>query len=110
MASRELNKSDWQNFFDNFSKKHSTVLINLEIVGKEVGDQTEINWQPLRGISLDPRNDRFFIQTDLIEHSISHPKKVQIEEQNGELKSIQIIDQENNRQIVRLKEQSPNAS
>ena len=63
MASRELKRDDWQKFFDNFSKKHQTTLVNLEVIGKELGDQTEIKWQPLRGISIDIRNNLFFIQT-----------------------------------------------
>ena len=105
MAWRELKKAEWQHFFDQFSKKHKSSLINLEVIGKDIGDQTEIRWQPLRGMSHDPHKDIFFILTDSLEHSITHPKSLELNEMDGVLNSIQIVDPDNNRQIIRLKDQ-----
>lgn len=105
MASRPLKKDEWQTYFDTFSKKHPSSLVNLEIIGTDVGDQTEIKWQPLKGISHDPHTDSVYILTDSIEHSILHPKSVELNEMNGSVNSIQVVDQDNNRQIIQLRDQ-----
>lgn len=104
MGSRKLPHQEWQNYFDSFSKTHGAALINLEVVGKDIGDQTEIRWQPLRGLSHDPHKDSFFVVTDSLEHTIFHPKTIHIEELHGVLRSIEIVDQDNNHQIIRLKD------
>jgi hypothetical protein len=104
MAARKLEHSQWKDYFDTFSKKHKSAIVNLEISGAEIGDQTEIRWQPLKGMSHDPKKDLLTIYTEDIDHTITKAKDIFIEERAGFPETIEIIDGDNNKQILKLKE------
>ena len=53
MATREISRNQWVEFFNDFSKQHQGWLSTLEIIRDNVGDQEEASRLPLVGISAD---------------------------------------------------------
>lgn len=53
MLGREIPREEWTRFLDTFSKQHEGWIANLEVVGRELGDQEESTRLPLVGISAD---------------------------------------------------------
>jgi TolB-like protein len=103
MAARKLEHSQWKDYFDTFSKNNRSVIVNLEISGKDTGDQTEIRWQPLKGVSHDPKKDLLTIFTEDIDHTISKAKDIFVDERSGMPETIEIIDQDDNKQILKIR-------
>jgi hypothetical protein len=48
---REIAKSEWQNFFSGFSDQHDDEPVEVQVIGSELGAQIEGQELHLRGIS-----------------------------------------------------------
>lgn len=53
MQTQEIPRDQWTRFFDDFSKKHQSWIVNWEVLGRDLGDQEKTNRLPLVGISAD---------------------------------------------------------
>lgn len=94
---REIPRSEWNSFFNAFSREHEGWLASLQVVGAEVGAQEEAHELPLEGISIsDDRESAIDISLggtpdDHITHSITEPKHVWVERtSSGADESIEI--------------------
>ncbi len=110
MSTKKIEQYEWKNFFDKFSKEHKTTLVTLEVISSEIGDQTEIRLQPLKGLSIDSKSDSLVVFTEDINHSIYHPKDIFVEERDESRITIEILDQDNNIQILQLQDLTKRAS
>lgn len=52
MATKEIPREAWTEFFDSFSRRHEGWLVTVQVLGS-VGAQVEARELPLRGISSD---------------------------------------------------------
>lgn len=90
MHTKEIQQTDWQKFFDNFSRKHKGTPVDLEILGREIGAQTEETGLALQGITAERHRtsgDTIMIMLganvdDHMTHSISRPTLVSLEQTN----------------------------
>ena len=91
MKTREIPKSEWPKFFDNFSSKHQGWSATLEIFGTELGAQVQERELALAGI-VDEwdeiHGNRIAIMfgekpDDHITHSIRYPTQVSLEQTDG---------------------------
>jgi hypothetical protein len=88
MITREIPKNEWPTFFDNFSRKHEGWLVDLEILGPDIGAQVEGRDLTLEGITdewNDALGDTIIIMTGLkpeehTTHSVTHPTEVSVEQ------------------------------
>lgn len=53
MQTRDIPREQWVRFFDDFSRSHEGWIVDLEVVGSDIGDQEEASGLPLVGISAD---------------------------------------------------------
>jgi hypothetical protein len=53
MLTTEIPRERWSKFFDDFSKHHEGWIVNWEVLGDDIGNQTKTNRLPLVGISAD---------------------------------------------------------
>ncbi|MFW7381279.1 MAG: DUF5335 family protein [Oligoflexus sp.] len=104
MESREIPKQDWQSYFDIHFKGPSSKSVKLEILSMEYGDQTEDNWGHLKGLSYDPKDDKFCLFIDHLNHYISHPSRISVLEEGTSINAIEIEDGTGNKQIIYLKD------
>ena len=104
MALTQLEKSQWQGYFDRVSKLLGVKLVELEVTGLGLGDQLEVDWLPLIGLSYDPKDDIVAVMVEGIEHNIQHPKQINVEQDIESLYSVEVVDAEGEHHILCLKD------
>ena len=105
MTIRRLEKPEWRPFFDTMSKILEAKVAEVEVASLDLGDQTQAEWLPLLGISYDPRDDAVEIALDGHDHMIRKPREIYMDDGAAGLTSLEIVDADGVRQIVKLKDQ-----
>jgi len=103
MTTRSLDKSQCQNYFDRVSRELGGTQAEIEVAGLGLGSQLAHDWTILRGLSYDPRKDAFEVITDDMDHLILHPREVHVDDGVDGLHSVQVVDADGNRQLIRLR-------
>lgn len=88
MKTKEIPREEWAEFFDSFSRKHEGWLVNLEVLGPEIGAQVEERQLALEGITDEwdeNQGNTIMIMAgakpdDHITHSIARPTEVSLEQ------------------------------
>jgi hypothetical protein len=64
----------------------------------------EAEWLPLLGLVYDPKDDLVEVALDGIDHMIPKPREIYVDEGLGGLMSIEIVDAEDTKQIIKLRD------
>lgn len=106
MATQEIRKDHLEDYFNHFSTIMPAELVEIEVAGLDIGDQVEAEWLPLNGISYDPKDDAVVVDLGdgRIEHLISRPVEVVVDEGVSGINSISIRDGDDKLHVLRLKE------
>ena len=104
MTTRKLDKSQWRTFLDRFSKTLEGMQAEIEVASLSLGHQVEAAWLPFYGITYDPNDDIVEIALEGLDHMIPKPREIFLEDGTGGLTSLEIVDAEGTRQIVKLRE------
>jgi hypothetical protein len=104
MTTRQLDKSEWQAYFDRMAKTLNGKQAEIEVDSLELGQQIEAKWVPLLGIAYDPKSDHVEIIVEGLDHRISRPQSIFVEQDGMQLQSMEVIDSEDTRQIIKLRE------
>jgi hypothetical protein len=104
MATSKLEKAAWQRYFDQVSKTLVGKQAEIEVASLQIGDQIEAEWVPLLGISYDPKSDIVEVLVEGLDHLIQKPVEIYIEQGPAGLASLEVIDADDVRQIVRLRD------
>ena len=105
MTIRRLEKPEWRPFFDTMSRILEAKVAEVEVASLDLGDQTQAEWLPLIGITYDPRDDAVEIALDGLDHMIRKPREIYLDDGATGLTSLEIVDADGVRQIVKLKDQ-----
>ena len=105
MTIRRLEKPEWRPIFDTMSKILEAKVAEVEVASLDLGDQTQAEWLPLIGITYDPRDDAVEIALDGHDHMIRKPREIYMDDGAAGLTSLEIVDADGVRQIVKLKDQ-----
>ena len=108
MESKKITKKQWQNYFDTFSIKYlkdeQPEYIEIQLLSEDMGAQKEIQWTPLQGITYDPKSDILEIQVDKMDHLISHPEEIYVnEEEDGWLTGMMVIRKDGEKSIIDIR-------
>ena len=104
MTARKLDKKEWQAFLDGVSKLLEGGQAEIEIASLALGDQVEAEWLPLLGIVYDRKNDIVEVALDGLDHMIHEPREIYVDVDGEGLLSLEIVDAEGAKQVVRLKD------
>lgn len=104
MPSRALPKEEWQAYCDRISKAMTGTRVHMEVAGLALGDQVAAKWLRLFGITYDPKNDLLEIAMEGLDHLIQGPREISVDDDLAGLTSMQIVDSERRRQIIKLME------
>ena len=104
MTIQKLEKAEWSFFFDHLSKTLSGSQVEIDVGSLPLGGRVQANWVTLIGLVYDPKDNVVEVALEGLDHLIHNPRDVSVEQGNGELASIEIIDAEGARQIIKLKE------
>jgi len=91
MQTKEIQPKEWRKFFDDFSRKHQGTRVGVEILGLEIGAQTEDEGLALEGITVEGdevSGNTLIIMVgasadDHITHSIKRPIQVSLGTDKG---------------------------
>jgi len=64
MATRNLDRSEWQSFFDGLSRLLEGKQADIRVESLAIGSQVAVKWLPLLGITYDPKDDLLEIALD----------------------------------------------
>jgi len=103
MGTRKLETASWQVYFDALSKKLHGESAEIEIAALSLGDQIQVEWLPLMGITYDPKSDVLEVLLEGLDHLIHKPREIFADEGPDGLHSLLVIDADGLRQIVRLR-------
>ncbi|HVC81203.1 MAG TPA: DUF5335 family protein [Chloroflexota bacterium] len=93
MATREIPRREWTEFFNQFSREYLGRIATLEVVGPDMGDQPAAEAQPFRGISADEKDNENRIAILVgtgITHTVMSPSEVWVEEGDAGHVSLEI--------------------
>ncbi|WSH69124.1 DUF5335 family protein (plasmid) [Rhizobium ruizarguesonis] len=102
MATRIIDENEWHAYFTNLSKTLEGRHVRIEIVGATLGDQVLAASSQLLGITYEPKKNTIEVFLPGLDHVIDHPKSISVEEDNGALVAMDIVDRSDQHQIVTL--------
>jgi uncharacterized protein DUF5335 len=104
MTIRKLDKTQWHPYLDHLTKSLIGKSAEIEVASLALGDQIEAKQLPLLGITYDPKDDVLEVLLDGVDHMIHHPRELYLDEEAGELTSLEVIDADGVHQIVKLRD------
>lgn len=104
MTARKLDKIQWRTFFDDFSKALEGKQAEIEVASLALGNQLEAEWLPLYGIAYDAKDDLVEVALEGLDHMIRKPREIYVEGGVGTLESLEIVDADGVKQVVRLRQ------
>ncbi len=102
MATRRVVREGWQGYFDSVSRHLKTSHVEVWVEGIDIGDQLTAEHLPLLGLSYDPIGDQVRVITESIDHAISAPIDIYVEESEAGLESFEVKTSDGRTEIVRL--------
>ncbi len=102
MTTRKLERQEWQSYFDAASRTLPAGTVQVRVEGLDLGDQIAADHLPLLGISFDPHDDTVHVIAEKIDHAISHPKAIYVDEAPEGLRVVEITDGEGRTQLLEL--------
>jgi hypothetical protein len=105
----QLPQDRWAHFFDGFTRALFGKLVEIEVIGLDLGDQIQAEWLPLNGLTYDRHDDTLYVYIEETEgrdldHAIAHPREVHVQLGPTGLERVIAIDADRRQHIVRLRE------
>src|SRR5215472_7028011 len=109
-STREPERSSWPKYFDSVTASIEGTLVTVELMGEQLGDQTDVERLPVQAISYDPRDDVLEVAVGgrgtrypvVLRHFISSPTAISVEELEGRPTAILVTDPDGVRTLIRL--------
>lgn len=108
MATRTIEKSDWEAYLNRISKELGACLAEVEVAGLDIGDQIEAEGVTLTGVSYDPKDDLVLVgllsrDDKNVEHLVHKPVELVVDEAADGLSGLVVAGGDGQRTILRLK-------
>jgi Family of unknown function (DUF5335) len=112
-TTRELERAGWPAYFDSIASSVEGMLATIELMGEQLGDQTDVERLPVQAIGYDPRDDVLEVAVGgrgtrypvVLRHFISNPTSISVEEPlEGRPSAILVTDPAGVRTLIRLLE------
>jgi Family of unknown function (DUF5335) len=110
-TTRELDRQSWAGYLDSLTESSEGLLVSIELMSEEIGDQSDVERMPLQAISYDPRDDVLEVAVGgrgvrypiVLRHFISNPTTISVEEDGAPSPSaILVTDPSGVRTLIRL--------
>ncbi|OWV99851.1 DUF5335 family protein [Rhizobium sp. R693] len=100
MSVTVLPKSEWTAYFSRLHKELEGREIKIEVLGATIGDQVLVRSAPLLGATYEPKEDALEISFKGMTHVVDRPQKISIQDDNGKIFAIEIIDDGDRHQLM----------
>jgi hypothetical protein len=104
MTTRMISKPEWRPYLDQISKDLAGRRAEVDVMSLKLGSQVQAQWIQLLGIAYDPRNDVLEVALEGLDHLISRPLELYVEEGDTGLESLFVSDADGNHHVIRLKQ------
>jgi len=104
MATITIRKQQWAPYLASLSRSLAGKQAFVEVSGLALGDQVEARWVPLLAVTYDRKDDIIVLDLGDLNHVIQRPTEVDVAVEGGQVASIEVIDHEGIKHIVRLRE------
>jgi hypothetical protein len=99
-----IQKENYHSYFENFSKVIPNELVEIEVMGLDLGDQIEADFVTLKGITYESKNNQlFFYLADNLEHIIKNPVEIYVDNDEIGIKEIAIKCGQGHLHLIKLK-------
>jgi hypothetical protein len=96
-----------EDYFDRFTKhflRTDNVAADTDVLSPELGDQVETEGAHLIGATYDPKANAFELTFESGQHRVYHPSEIwTVEETDGFVRAIEIVQDEGERDVVRVR-------
>jgi len=106
---KQIPAEQWGEFFDTFTNGNKGRLIKLEVIDREIGDETPVENMPLRSLIYDPvgKGNDLTIEIGRDEvaygHTIEAPNEVwQEQDENGRVVALEIKTEDGTQTVLQL--------
>jgi hypothetical protein len=111
MPTREIPRQEWKGFLERYSREHQEALATVEVLGAELGDQTEAREVPLVGLSLEEKGSEAGSLEILLgtrpdahlTHSIASPEHLFVRTGEGGEEDLEIESADGTRTLFRIR-------
>lgn len=103
MQHQMISKDSWNGYFDLVSKMAQGRQILVELIGEDVGDQIEFDWDLFEGFTFDRDRDVLYVHMQSAEHPIESPRQIMAQE-DGVTKTISIMKEDGLLQIIHFRD------
>ncbi len=103
MAVEKLDTGRWGTYLDQFSKELTLQLAEVTVQSLILGSQVEAEWTRIFSVNYDHKDDIIIISLEGLEHIIHRPITVFIDETDGQVTSLEIIDAAAAHHLVQLR-------
>jgi len=113
IETQELSADTWAEYFDSLAPSLEGLLVTVELMSDELGDQTDIERLPLQTIGYDHKDDVLEVAVGgrgtrypvVLRHFIASPRTIAIEDAGPPTPSaILVTDADGVRTLIRLSE------
>jgi Family of unknown function (DUF5335) len=110
-ATQQLDAEKWAEYFDSIAPGIDGLLVTIEVMSEQLGDQLDVEQLPLQAIGYDPKDDVLEVAVGgrgirypvLLRHFISNPRTVSVEESSPlSPTAILVTDASGVRTLIRL--------
>jgi uncharacterized protein DUF5335 len=110
-TTRELGAEKWVEYFDSIAPGSEGLLVTIEVMSEQLGDQLDVERLPLQAINYDSKDDVLEVAVGghgvrypvLLRHFISSPQSVSVEESSPlSPTAILVTDASGVRTLIRL--------
>ncbi|MFI4984595.1 MAG: DUF5335 family protein [Solirubrobacterales bacterium] len=107
----ELAAERWAEYFDAFARRSDGLLVTIEVMSEELGDQTDVERLPLQAIGYDPRDNVLEVSVGgrstrypvVLRHFIWSPQTISVEgADRSSPRAILVTDASGVRTLIRL--------
>lgn len=113
---RELARGEWKTYFDRFTRRHlsdegkARYQARVEVLSLAFGDQLEATLVRVIGIAYDPKSNAFELALENLDHLVFRPTEIWvIEEDDGFVSALEVVDADGNKEIINLRQSGPPA-
>ena len=102
MTTRKLERSEWREYFDEVAKRQPSMRVAISVMAKDLGVQPETQDGDLIGITYDSKEGYLEIGTPDVTHRIENPDEIYVQEEGGQLLSIEVLAPDGTKQVIEL--------
>ncbi|WP_138429836.1 DUF5335 family protein [Fodinibius saliphilus] len=105
MAIKEIEKKEWGEYFNSFSKKYlkdeEPEYVEIRVLSDSMGAQQATTWVLLKGITYDAKGDLLDIRLEDSSHIIHKPKEIYVtENKDGWILNLEVIQEDGTKDII----------